>query len=105
MALSPAAVTAAQTRFPSATAESLEAGRESFLAHCKACHDFPSLAAYSDDDWKRIIPKMARNAKLSPADGDAILTFVLAARAHPPSAPTTNPTSAPPATSHVALTR
>jgi cytochrome c5 len=86
--LSLQAVQVAQVRFPTATAASLESGRQLFLHHCNACHKFPALGEYSDERWQRIVPRMAAKAKLSPADGDAILTFIQAARtASPMTAP------------------
>jgi len=77
-------VQVAQTRFPTATAESLESGRQLFLQHCNECHKFPALGAYSDEQWQRIVPRMAGKAQLSPAQGGAILTFILASRAQSP---------------------
>jgi cytochrome c5 len=102
--LSLQAVQVAQTKYPTATAESLESGRQLFLQHCNQCHKFPALGAYSDADWQRIVPRMAGKAQLSPADGDKILTFILSSRAYSSSA-RTMPTSAPPAISHVAFGR
>src|SRR5262245_24078470 len=82
--LSLQAVQVAQVRFPTATAASLESGRQLFLQHCNACHKFPALGEYSDEQWGKIIPRMAAKAELSLADGRAILTFIQAARAASP---------------------
>jgi len=103
--LSLQAVQVAQTRYPTATAESLESGRQLFLQHCNQCHKFPALGEYSDADWQRIVPRMAGKAQLAPADGDKILTFILASRAYGTTSARITPTSAPPAISHVALGR
>lgn len=80
-ALSANAVASASTRWPGVTVSSLSHGRELFLAHCNACHGYPDLAAISDERWPGILEKMARKAGLGAEDRDAVLHFVLAARA------------------------
>jgi len=81
--LSPVAVQSAQSRWPDASAGSLEKGRQLFLANCNGCHSYPDLSAYSDEKWSPIMSKMGRKAELSAADTDLILKFVLAARGAP----------------------
>jgi len=79
-ALSAGGVTSASTRWPGATESSLSAGRDLFLAKCNACHDYPDLAAISDERWPHILDKMARKADLAAEQRDAVLHFVLASR-------------------------
>jgi mono/diheme cytochrome c family protein len=82
-ALSANSVTSASTRWPGVTAGSLAAGRDLFLAKCNGCHDYPDLAAISDERWPNILDKMAKKADLGAEQRDAVLHFVLASRAEP----------------------
>ena len=74
------AVEAARVRFPAVTAESLEAGRQTFVHRCNGCHKHPALGAYSDPEWQAIVPRMGGKAKLSSVESEQVLQFVLAAR-------------------------
>lgn len=78
--ISPTMLQNATSRWPSATADSLEHGRQLFLAHCNECHDYPDRTAYNDADWQRIIPRMGKKAHLDPADTELVLQFVQTAR-------------------------
>jgi cytochrome c5 len=78
--LAASAVTAAQVRWPTATAASLEQGRQIFLHRCNECHKHPALGAYSDAQWEKIMPRMGGKANLAPAETEQVLQFVLAAR-------------------------
>jgi mono/diheme cytochrome c family protein len=81
--LSADAVASALARWPGATASELAAGHELFLAKCNGCHNYPDLAALSEDRWPGILDKMAKKAHLSPPERDEVLRFVLAARSPP----------------------
>lgn len=81
--ISPAAVDAAKTHWPDATAESLEHGRQLFLASCNKCHAYPDRAAYSEDRWPRIVANMGKRAKLSDEESTQVLHFILATRENP----------------------
>jgi hypothetical protein len=76
-------VTSASTRWPGVTESSLAAGRETFLAKCNGCHDYPDLAAIPDEDWPAIIERMGKKAELDAAKTDEVLHFVLASKASP----------------------
>ncbi len=79
-AISPAMVERARARWPDASAESLEKGRQLFVARCNACHAYPEPSAHPDDRWPSITQRMAGKAKLGAADGELVLRFVLASR-------------------------
>jgi hypothetical protein len=55
-----------------------------YLLHqqnCAKCHAFENPAKYTPEDLaQRIMPMMARKAKLSPVDEQAVLKYLLAAR-------------------------
>ena len=70
----------ARDRFPEATPESLEQGRQTLVASCNKCHGYPDLAQYADARWPKIIERMGAKAKLTPEESTRVLQFVLTAR-------------------------
>lgn len=48
--------------------------------HCQSCHDLPVASRYSAEKWQRIMPPMARKAKIDALTQDSIAAFVNAAR-------------------------
>ena len=79
-ALSPAGVAWATARWPGATAASLTAGRDQFVAKCNGCHGYPDLPAIADDRWPAIVESMGNKAHLGAEEKDAVLHYVLASR-------------------------
>lgn len=65
---------------PSDPAPAIAAGRATFTAKCNGCHGYPDVSAIADDKWPSIVKKMAGKADLTPAQGDEVLQFILAAR-------------------------
>jgi hypothetical protein len=53
---------------------------ELYAMHCQRCHDLPVASQYSEEKWKRIMPAMARKAKIDAMTQDSIAGFVFAAR-------------------------
>ena len=80
--VSPNSVTWAEKQWPGATAESLAAGRESFLAKCNGCHSYPDRNAIADEKWPSIIERMGKKADLDDKKREELLHYVLASR-HP----------------------
>jgi cytochrome c5 len=80
-AISPAIVDAAAKRHVGAA--QLAEGRTLYTTRCIACHTVPPIAEHSAEQWPRIIYEMAKRSGLSAAERDAVLAFVLAARAQP----------------------
>jgi mono/diheme cytochrome c family protein len=62
----------------------LEHGRQLYAGPCTACHSPESIGKYSAGQWREIMADMGERAKLSPADREAVLAYVLAVRAAPP---------------------
>jgi len=79
-ALSADQLEAARSRWPDATAEALEEGRQLFLASCDGCHDYPDLAHYSEQDWPEIMQRMGDKSDLSADQTAQVLQFVLVSR-------------------------
>ena len=60
-------------------------GREIYVGRCAKCHAVKAVNAYAAQDWaSRIMPKMAKNAKLTPEEKETVLAYVLAARESAP---------------------
>lgn len=78
--LSSASAATAATRWPGATAESLEAGRTLFIERCNDCHGSPDLRAVAADRWPGIMADMGRKSHLTPEQTEQVLRFVLVAR-------------------------
>lgn len=75
-------------------ASMLERGYVIHQAKCAKCHPFENPANYQPDELTHdIMPTMARKSKLAPADEQAVLAYLLAARKLPPS--TEPPTASP----------
>ena len=61
----------------------LENGRRLYMGRCATCHTIDPVGKYSATRWREIIPEMADKAKLTPAERDALLAYLLAAREAP----------------------
>jgi mono/diheme cytochrome c family protein len=59
----------------------LREGRRLFVSRCIECHTLPSVASHTAAEWPRLIDEMAGRANLKPAERNAVLAYILAARA------------------------
>jgi len=59
----------------------LERGRNLFVRRCIECHTLPPIWKYSREDWPKIVNDMSNRASLRPAERDAVIAYILAARA------------------------
>ena len=59
----------------------LSEGRTLFVSRCIECHTLPPFWHYRAEDWPHIVDTMAERAKLKRAERDAIVAYILAARA------------------------
>jgi mono/diheme cytochrome c family protein len=64
----------------------LEQGRRLYGGPCSSCHTPYPPANYSIAEWPHIVADMSERSKLSPAEHDAVLAYVLAAMQVPASA-------------------
>jgi mono/diheme cytochrome c family protein len=58
----------------------LERGRTLFVHRCIECHTLPPIWKYSREDWPKIVNDMSHRASLKPAERDAVVAYILAAR-------------------------
>jgi len=59
----------------------LQKGRSLFAHRCLECHTLPPVWHYRIEDWPPIVNSMAHRASLKPAEREAIIAYILAARA------------------------
>lgn len=78
--LSMASAELARSRWPDASLESLEQGRQLFLTNCHRCHSYPDRTAYTAEEWPALVRRMGRKAHLSDAEATLVLRFVLTDR-------------------------
>jgi hypothetical protein len=61
----------------------LQKGRTLFAHRCLECHTLPSVWHYRVEHWTAIVNSMAHRASLKPAEREAILAYIRAAREQP----------------------
>jgi hypothetical protein len=62
-------------------APSLTEGRNLFVSRCIDCHSLPPISKFSSERWPGLVEKMSGRAHLQPMQRDAIVAYILAARA------------------------
>ena len=77
------AAKSASAKYPGVTESELAEGRTLFTANCNKCHNYPDVNSKHEGEWPHILDEMAQKAKLSNADRDKVLHFVLASRSEP----------------------
>ena len=55
-------------------------GKELYTANCNKCHGYPDPHLFADDKWPHTVEEMGEKAKLAPADRQAVLQYILAAK-------------------------
>lgn len=63
------------------TVAQLERGRILFASRCIECHTLPPVSRHNDVEWPHLVNAMAGRASLKPAEKEAIIAYILAARA------------------------
>ncbi len=76
----PADVAVARSRWPNVSADSLAAGRTTFVSQCNGCHAYPDVRSIDEKDWPSIVARMGKKAGLDEAATENVLHFVLVAR-------------------------
>jgi mono/diheme cytochrome c family protein len=81
-----AAPAVAQLGVPQGQMAYLETGRAIYVGQCTHCHSAKPVSEYSAEAWtQKIMPRMAKKAKLTPEQTQTVLDYVLAARGVTPS--------------------
>ena len=66
---------------PATGISTLERGRTLFAHRCIECHTLPPMWKYSREDWPQIVNDMSHRSNLKPQERDAVIAYILAARA------------------------
>lgn len=56
----------------------LERGRKVFASRCLECHTLPNVAEHSASAWPVILNRMSKRADLTPAEHEALQSYILA---------------------------
>ena len=74
-------VNAAKTKWPDITAATIMEGKDLYnTGACTGCHGPKNIDKRSVDEWPGIIDRMAKKAKISDTQKDAVLKYVLATK-------------------------
>jgi cytochrome c5 len=75
--VSSAQVDAAKTKYPDATIDALKKGQDIYYGTCTNCHGAKKITNFSEEELPEIIDNMARKAKISAEEKDAVLKYVI----------------------------
>ena len=70
-------VDAAKTKYPDATLDALKKGHDIYYGTCTNCHGAKKISNFSEEELPGIINNMARKAKISAEEKDAVLKYVM----------------------------
>jgi mono/diheme cytochrome c family protein len=59
----------------------LRAGRILFVSRCIECHTLPAVSRYDAVAWPWLVNDMSARSGLKPAEREAVVAYILAARA------------------------
>ena len=74
-------VSHAKTRWPEVTAADLQSGYNIFVNKCGGCHLLYTPEKYSEERWLKIIPDMAKKAKITEEQESLLTKYILTKRA------------------------
>jgi hypothetical protein len=72
-----ASVSWARAEWPGSSRQSLEQGRELYVARCSGCHTLHEPRSYRAERWRDVVGVMAPRARLSPSESDLVLRYLL----------------------------
>jgi cytochrome c5 len=58
--------------------DALETGRRIYMVRCTECHSMRPVGEYSGGEWRPVVAKMARKAKLDDAQKQTLLDYLTA---------------------------
>lgn len=68
----------AKTKFENASLEQLSAGHDLYFGKCTNCHGAKKISKFPTENWPSIIDDMARKARISDTEKQAVLQYVTA---------------------------
>ncbi|HVM90071.1 MAG TPA: hypothetical protein VMT76_17925 [Puia sp.] len=66
-----------EQKFPGYTFNELNQGKAIYEANCNKCHRYKAPQTKSEKKWNKVIPKMAKKAKLDSAQQQLVLKYVI----------------------------
>src|SRR5215217_7926085 len=72
----------AATKFPGTTLADLNQGKTLYEQNCGKCHGLKKPTSESEEGWRKIMPPMAKKAKINAQQEEMILKYVLTMREH-----------------------
>ena len=70
----------AAQKFPGTTLADLQQGKLLYEQNCGKCHGLKKPASRSEEAWRKVMPPMARKAKIDAQKEEMILKYVLTMR-------------------------
>ncbi len=70
-------LTAGKTKFSDLTIDNLVKGHSIYYGACLRCHEAKNINDYGLDEFSDILNNMARKAKLTPEEKDAVLRYAV----------------------------
>lgn len=77
-------LTAIQAKYTDVSMQTLTEGHALYIGVCTNCHGAKSIYAIPEDSWPGIIDNMAKEARITDVQKDAVLKYVLAIKATQP---------------------
>jgi len=65
------------SKFPGITLAELQEGKTIFEGNCGKCHEIPKPAAKNEDQWRKIVPAMAKKAKIDSRAEQLVFQYVV----------------------------
>jgi hypothetical protein len=75
--VSTAQVDAAKAIYRDATMDALQKGHDIYYGTCTGCHGAKNINNYTTEQLPEIIENMAKKAKITPEEKDAVLKYVM----------------------------
>ena len=73
-------LTAAKTRFPDVTMETIKGGHSIYYGACTNCHGPKDINNWNEKEWVGILDEMAKKAKLTAPEKDAVWKYVMSVK-------------------------
>jgi hypothetical protein len=70
-----------ETRWPTASLQSLEDGRQKYINRCGGCHSLHLPSEFTEEEWKKALHEMQGRARTSVEEQELIFRYIVAARA------------------------
>ena len=67
----------ATTKFPGTTLAELNEGKTLYTDNCGKCHGLKKPTSLNEEGWRKIVPPMAKKAKINAEQEDKILKYVV----------------------------